>query len=260
MSAIARGTGPRRPHCRRSRNGCLTCKRRKVRCNEERPQCGHCQRLSLQCVWKDSMSQRPSPRNALSTGAPLQSSAPVMQLDDPFSSSCFDFAPSGMDYNPADELSLFQDIYLPDLGDFPAPGNQLQERALLTDRDSAPSSPAPAFPSQTSSAEDQEDPGPFHVPPILGPVENGPKCASMRTLLSSMATASPMVSNSIAAFAIIETHTSREQSDYQQHYDKAADDLSRRFHAAGGRMTNNSNELGYVLATIFFLTYINVGP
>ncbi|KAE8553092.1 hypothetical protein EYB25_004471 [Talaromyces marneffei] len=35
----------------RTRTGCLTCRRRKVRCNEVRPKCGHCSRLRLSCTW-----------------------------------------------------------------------------------------------------------------------------------------------------------------------------------------------------------------
>ncbi|KAI6503257.1 hypothetical protein MCOR11_000859 [Pyricularia oryzae] len=38
----------------RSKNGCLTCRRRKVRCDENRPHCGHCQRLNLACQWRMS--------------------------------------------------------------------------------------------------------------------------------------------------------------------------------------------------------------
>lgn len=41
---------PRRPA--RSKNGCLTCRRRKVRCDEQRPRCSHCERLNLQCKWR----------------------------------------------------------------------------------------------------------------------------------------------------------------------------------------------------------------
>lgn len=36
----------------RSKNGCLTCRRRKVRCDEQRPRCSHCERLNLQCKWR----------------------------------------------------------------------------------------------------------------------------------------------------------------------------------------------------------------
>ncbi|KAH8646850.1 fungal-specific transcription factor domain-containing protein [Xylariales sp. PMI_506] len=36
----------------RSKEGCLTCRRRKVRCNEQRPRCSHCERLNLECRWR----------------------------------------------------------------------------------------------------------------------------------------------------------------------------------------------------------------
>ncbi|KAN0114419.1 hypothetical protein V8E51_003963 [Hyaloscypha variabilis] len=36
----------------RSRNGCLTCKQRRVRCDEHRPVCGHCARLDLECNFR----------------------------------------------------------------------------------------------------------------------------------------------------------------------------------------------------------------
>ena len=35
----------------RSKGGCTTCRRRKVKCDEVRPQCGHCSRLEKQCDW-----------------------------------------------------------------------------------------------------------------------------------------------------------------------------------------------------------------
>lgn len=41
---------PNRPA--RSKNGCMTCRRRKVRCDEQRPRCSHCERLNLQCKWR----------------------------------------------------------------------------------------------------------------------------------------------------------------------------------------------------------------
>ncbi|KAH8819487.1 hypothetical protein F5884DRAFT_760673 [Xylogone sp. PMI_703] len=41
-------TGSRRPH-RKTRTGCKTCKRRKVKCDEQRPQCSNCIKHSVQC-------------------------------------------------------------------------------------------------------------------------------------------------------------------------------------------------------------------
>lgn len=38
---------------RRSRMGCLTCRRRKKRCDENRPLCEECKRLRLNCCWPE---------------------------------------------------------------------------------------------------------------------------------------------------------------------------------------------------------------
>lgn len=38
---------------KRSKNGCLTCKIRKKKCNEARPLCSDCLRLGKECVWVD---------------------------------------------------------------------------------------------------------------------------------------------------------------------------------------------------------------
>ncbi|KAB8242308.1 hypothetical protein BDV35DRAFT_384136 [Aspergillus flavus] len=51
MAAVpkARGTGRSGP---RRRTGCLTCRARKVRCDEAKPTCANCTRLRLQCIYK----------------------------------------------------------------------------------------------------------------------------------------------------------------------------------------------------------------
>ncbi|KAL6862082.1 hypothetical protein J3F83DRAFT_762783 [Trichoderma novae-zelandiae] len=52
MNAISpQRAGPTRRY-NRSRCGCLTCKRRKVKCDEQRPRCSHCERLNLECKWR----------------------------------------------------------------------------------------------------------------------------------------------------------------------------------------------------------------
>ncbi|KAF2146158.1 uncharacterized protein K452DRAFT_324188 [Aplosporella prunicola CBS 121167] len=38
------------PHKSRSRNGCLTCRKRKIRCDEARPVCSNCNAKGLQCL------------------------------------------------------------------------------------------------------------------------------------------------------------------------------------------------------------------
>ena len=41
-------TGKRKFH-QKSRNGCLTCKKRRVKCDEQRPVCQKCQHMNLTC-------------------------------------------------------------------------------------------------------------------------------------------------------------------------------------------------------------------
>ena len=248
LQPIIRGAGYNRPHRRRSRNGCLTCKRRKVRCNEQKPQCYHCQRLNLECEWKDAAAQRPSaPEPALVENPAPDVANPVAGWPLP-AADLFDFA------QPAGDLSLFQDIYLPDFSEPTASRQALQEIAPSEDRD-GPSSPPIG---QPVADVDIEDSLLSHGPPILDPVENGPIRASLRALFDNMAAVSPMVRYSIAAFAAVQYYTTGEKVEYQRYYDKAAVELSERFRETGG-VGVSGNELGYVLTTIFFLTYINVG-
>jgi hypothetical protein len=56
---------PRKGHTK-SRRGCLNCKRRKVKCQENRPECGHCQKLGLPCEWPSATPpSRPGGRCAI---------------------------------------------------------------------------------------------------------------------------------------------------------------------------------------------------
>lgn len=52
------GVGVKQP-VPRTRTGCLTCRKRKVKCDELKPVCGKCARLQRQCVWGDEMQVRP---------------------------------------------------------------------------------------------------------------------------------------------------------------------------------------------------------
>lgn len=256
--------GPRDRPRRRSRNGCLTCKRRKVRCNEQRPRCFHCQRLGLNCLWKDaSAPQRPSspPRDALAGGSTPGSSLAAAALDVEWpapAADFFDFAQAAAD--SVEDFSMFQDVYLPDFGESGsgAPGRPLHDRVAtdprILDTPTTAESPRSLLPDT-----DVEDSLLNHAPPIFDPVENGPICASLRALLDSMAASSPMVRHAMAAFAAVQFFNTGEKVDYRLYYDKAARGLSERFsRSSTGRV--GRSELRYVLTTIFFLTYINVRP
>lgn len=257
LPLVSRGASHHRVHPQRSRNGCLVCKKRKVRCNEQRPQCYHCQRLNLDCVWKDTAQQRPPPQTNAQIGDPPGIDATSLEVDwlSP-SADLFDFAQSVTD--PPAGFSFIEDIYLPDFGDSIAPEHALHERSTDLDGQGSPLAQAQSPPQSLATNVDEEYSLLLHATPILDPVENGPICASLRALFDSMASSSPMVRYAMAAFAAIQFYTTGKQVDYQQYYDKAANELAARFHKSGGSLAVNSNELRYVLTTIFFLTYVNV--
>ncbi|KAF1739369.1 Sterol regulatory element-binding protein ECM22 [Beauveria bassiana] len=76
-SVVAASRESRQPLSRRghfkSRMGCFNCKRRRVKCNELRPQCSPCRRLALDC------SYPPTPTPAAS---PIRSNPSMLSLED----------------------------------------------------------------------------------------------------------------------------------------------------------------------------------
>lgn len=54
---VSRGRPAKVGH-RKSRNGCLKCKARRVKCDEVQPICGNCSRLHLDCAWPDETPSR----------------------------------------------------------------------------------------------------------------------------------------------------------------------------------------------------------
>lgn len=65
----SRGTGRSGP---KRKTGCLTCRRRKVRCDEAKPICANCIRLRLDCGYVKGMAKQESPSSppsTISTGA-----------------------------------------------------------------------------------------------------------------------------------------------------------------------------------------------
>ncbi|CAG8003146.1 unnamed protein product [Penicillium salamii] len=57
----------------KSRNGCYTCKRRRVKCDEERPICGACEVRGSQCTFPDPGSTKNRPRHSTPRGNPESS-------------------------------------------------------------------------------------------------------------------------------------------------------------------------------------------
>ncbi|RVX69130.1 hypothetical protein B0A52_06843 [Exophiala mesophila] len=62
-------TRERKPRGRglRTRTGCITCRKRHLKCNEEKPICGPCVRSNQTCVYADPTAPKPSPSISSST-------------------------------------------------------------------------------------------------------------------------------------------------------------------------------------------------
>ena len=48
----------------RVKSGCDTCRRRRKKCDEQKPVCGHCERLGLRCTWGQAVEK---PRSSATT-------------------------------------------------------------------------------------------------------------------------------------------------------------------------------------------------
>ncbi|RAK76910.1 uncharacterized protein BO72DRAFT_477841 [Aspergillus fijiensis CBS 313.89] len=60
-NAEAQTLANRRPRASRSRDGCVSCKARKKKCDEKRPRCSDCRRLNLPCYWNAPRARSPPP-------------------------------------------------------------------------------------------------------------------------------------------------------------------------------------------------------
>jgi hypothetical protein len=67
--------------------GCLTCRKRKVKCDELKPSCGRCVRLQRVCTWSDELQviphRRQSDYSSSTTIITNSSRAPALQLSRP---------------------------------------------------------------------------------------------------------------------------------------------------------------------------------
>ncbi|TVY68926.1 Transcriptional regulatory protein pro1 [Lachnellula suecica] len=83
---MAPGMGIKAP-VPRTRTGCLTCRKRKVKCDEGKPICGRCQRLQRECTWSDELQvipHRRQPDYSSSTSIVTSTSSPsALQLSRP---------------------------------------------------------------------------------------------------------------------------------------------------------------------------------
>ncbi|EGU82535.1 hypothetical protein FOXB_06951 [Fusarium oxysporum f. sp. conglutinans Fo5176] len=76
------GSKPRRPH-KKARTGCLDCRRRRVKCTEERPECRACRRRGVECEYPSFQGvvfPSPSTQHGDETSPESTSSQPPKQI------------------------------------------------------------------------------------------------------------------------------------------------------------------------------------
>jgi hypothetical protein len=99
------------------------------------------------------------------------------------------------------------------------------------------------------------------MPPILTPVELGPRFASTRAFFSAMAADSPLVRSAIMTFAAMQMQRSglgnETWRDWRPMYDGATRQLSGALAKRKGEEHRNDG-LKYILASIFLLTYTDL--
>lgn len=79
----------------RVRSGCLTCRSRKVKCDEAKPSCSNCTRLKRNCIYKPARAQQPSVR---AEGGHLDQTPQTSRADQPLESYHSPLVPLGPPY------------------------------------------------------------------------------------------------------------------------------------------------------------------
>lgn len=65
IAPLPRRPIPRKGHTK-SRRGCYSCKRRRIKCNERHPECSHCLKAGLQCEYPANIIQATQRSHAIS--------------------------------------------------------------------------------------------------------------------------------------------------------------------------------------------------
>ncbi|KAH8726228.1 fungal-specific transcription factor domain-containing protein [Phaeosphaeriaceae sp. PMI808] len=298
------------PRPARSKNGCNACRRRKVRCNERRPRCAHCERLNLDCTWNRLPTGRSNTIQTSTsvTNASLQAPSHHQVFNPSISSldslgmgsnTFFDFS-GPLSIGTWDEAMLLSPNSWP--SDPSIPGNISQMEVVpqpiyqlpLGHQSSGPLAEAtpmhinaqsfaergPRQPDPTSTSPFSAENAPngnidedflintflqMLMPPILTPVEIGPKWASTRAFFGSMAADSLIVKSAIMAFAAMQMQRSglggdTMKTDWRPLYDQAARLLSNALAKQRKDQDGDTSKkaLKYTLASLFLLTYTDL--
>lgn len=133
MTTIACARNPHiysvlRPRRSRTKSGCLACRARRKKCDEQKPACRSCDRLQLDCSWPVSTSDdgpgvMPSFPPELQPAQPFQASATTESRDIIQSAAC--------SYAGGDEFNVLGSPKEPLLSELRDLGQQLRECGIL---------------------------------------------------------------------------------------------------------------------------------
>ncbi|CAO2649195.1 Nn.00g101440.m01.CDS01 [Neocucurbitaria sp. VM-36] len=305
---------PAAPRPARSKNGCNACRRRKVRCNERRPRCAHCERLNLDCTWNRPVQGR---SNTAQSSQSLVPTSPHAAQQQPFNPNLLPLDGFGMggnaffDFSGPLQMGTWDEAMLLSPNSWPSdpsiaaatshldPVPQPIYQLPLGHQSSGPPievAPAPrhrgsgsiqSLPDRGPHQPDPASTSPFsaenapngHVdeemllntflqmlmPPILTPVEIGPKWASTRAFFGTMAAESSIVRSAIMAFAAMQMQRSGlggdvMKTDWRPLYDNAARQLSGALAKKRKNEENENSNIGlkHILASFFLLTYTDL--
>jgi hypothetical protein len=283
-------------------------RRRKVRCNERRPRCAHCERLNLDCTWNRPPASRSNTTQTLTpttntdsqaTGHPQTFNPNLLALDGFAMSSNSFFEFSGpLSAGTWDEAMLLSPNSWPSNSSVSGPSHQMEAipqpiyHMSLGHQSSAPvieatrgsvrsvpdrglqqselasTSPLSVENAPTGTIDDQFLLNTFLqmlMPPILTPIEVGPKWATTRAFFGAMAAESLVVRSAIIAFAAMQMQrsglgTDVIKTDWRPLYDNAARHLSSALakRRKEEQLEDTRAALKYILASLFLLTYTDV--
>lgn len=96
-------------------------------------------------------------------------------------------------------------------------------------------------------------------PPILAPIEIGPKWSTTRVFFASMCSESTMVRLAVMAFSAFQLSVSKggAQVDYKPLYDSASHEIYAELHRGNSNLIAQK-DLKHFLAALFLLTYADV--
>lgn len=260
-------------------------RRRKVKCDEQRPRCSHCERLNMECKWpprhnpgsrrrqhevaivgSDVNRVPPSPFTEISNNSTSPSHTspfhPLQAVDEVFDYASFMW----------DSRDFWQQSQ-PDIGQT----SGLDAHLVLQDAtphvtfsESTLPSGAPESSTRPSSAVVPELPissdcssrlmeyfAHSAIPPILAEVETQKKWLAIRQVVMEMADTSDLVRCAILAFSNV--LLSRSNSSVvpcgNNHYEGAAVAMEN---LAASSFTQHSHRRECLLAALFFLTYVDI--